>query len=192
MTTDPYNVTQALAAIRSDDPHAGDALLKLVYDELRTLAAAKMRHERPGNSLQATALVHEAWLRIVDDEGKALFENRAHFFSAAAEAMRRILIDRSRRRQAGIHGGGIEHCNVDEIEIAAPMQNDDELLQVHEALDKLAEEYPRKAEVVKLRFFVGLHIDECAKVLGISEATAKRDWTYARAWLYREIQLGKR
>jgi RNA polymerase sigma factor (TIGR02999 family) len=159
-------------------------LLVLVYSELRRLAAAKMSREAPGQTLQPTALVHEAWLRLGGDGQR--WENRAHFFGAAAEAMRRILIDRARRKLAARHGAGAEHLDADEIEIAAPGK-DDELLAVHEALDQLAAHDARKAEVVKLRYFAGLSIDEAADVLGISAPTAKRDWTYARAWLFREI-----
>ena len=130
-----------------------------------------------------TALVHEAWLRL----GDARFENRAHFFGAAAEAMRRILIERARRKLAARHGANAEHVDADDIEIAAPTQKDDELLAIHDALDKLAAHDARKAELVKLRYFAGLSIDEAADVLGISAPTAKRDWAYARAWLFREI-----
>ncbi len=177
------DLTLLLDALHRGEPDAAGALLAQVYAELRQLARAKMAREQPGHTLQPTALVHEAWLRL----GDQTFENRTHFFSAAAEAMRRILIDRARRKLAARHGGGAEHVGVDEIEIAAPTQKDDELLAVHEALDKLAAHDPRKAELVKLRYFAGLSIDEAADVLGISAPTAKRDWTYARAWLFREI-----
>jgi len=153
-----------------------------VYTELRQLARAKMASERFGHTLQPTALVHEAWLRLGDQR----FENRAHFFSAAAEAMRRILIDNARRRAAVRHGGGAEQVNADELEIAAPAQ-DEELLAIHESVDALAAHDARKAELVKLRYFVGLTIEEAAEVLGVSTPTAKRDWTYARAWLFRAI-----
>jgi RNA polymerase sigma factor (TIGR02999 family) len=159
-------------------------LLVLVYSELRRLAAAKMAREAPGQTLQPTALVHEAWMRLGGDGQR--WENRAHFFGAAAEAMRRILIDRARRKLAARHGGGGEHVDLDEVEIAAPAK-DDELLAVHEALDALATHDARKAELVKLRYFAGLSIDEAANVLGISIPTAKRDWAYARAWLFRKI-----
>ena len=177
------DVTRLLDALRSGDSTASERLLPLVYAELRQLARAKMAREQPGHTLQPTALLHEAWLRLGDQR----FENRAHFFGAAAEAMRRILIERARRKLAARHGGGAEHVDADEIEIAAPTQKDDELLAVHEALDALAAHDPRKAELVKLRYFAGLKIDEAAEVLGISAPTAKRDWTYARAWLFREI-----
>ena len=177
------DVTRLLGALQRGDRQAEDELLPLVYAELRQLARAKMAREQPGHTLQATALVHEAWLRL----GQQPFENRAHFFSAAAEAMRRILIDRARRKLAAKHGAGAEHVDVHDLEIAAPTAKDDELLAVHEALDALAAHDPRKAELVKLRYFAGLTIDEAADVLGISTPTAKRDWTYARAWLFREI-----
>jgi RNA polymerase sigma factor (TIGR02999 family) len=178
------DLTLLLDALHRGEPDAAGALLTQVYAELRQLARAKMARERPCHTLQPTALVHEAWLKLGDQR----FENRAHFFGAAAEAMRRILIDRARRKLAARHGAGAEHMAVDEIEIAASTSKDDELLAVHEALDALAAYDPRKAELVKLRYFVGLSIDEAADVLGISAPTAKRDWTYARAWLFREIQ----
>jgi RNA polymerase sigma factor (TIGR02999 family) len=180
------DVTRLLDAIQHGDPCASEALLPLVYAELRALARAKMAREQPGHTLQPTALVHEAWLRLGDQR----FENRAHFFGAAAEAMRRILIERARRKLAARNGAGAEHVDVDDIEIAAPTTKDDELLAVHEALDRLAAHDARKAELVKLRYFAGLSIDEAADVLGISGPTAKRDWTYARAWLFREIKAG--
>ena len=181
------DLTLLLDAIQRGEPDAPGALLAQVYAELRQLARAKMAREQPGHTLQPTALVHEAWLRL----GDARFENRAHFFSAAAEAMRRILIERARRKLAATHGAGAEHIDVDDIEIAAPTQKDDELLAVHEALATLATHDPRKAELVKLRYFAGLSIDEAAEVLGISAPTAKRDWTYARAWLFREIHAAR-
>ena len=180
------DINHLLDTLQEGDPVAADQLLVLVYAELRRLAAAKMSREAPGQTLQATALVHEAWLRLGGDGQR--WENRAHFFGAAAEAMRRILIDRARRKLAARHGGGVGHVDVDEIEIAAPAKDDDELLAVHEALDQLAAHDGRKAELVKLRYFAGLSIDEAAGVLGISAPTAKRDWTYARAWLFREIR----
>ena len=180
------DINHLLDTLQEGDPVAADQLLVLVYSELRRLAAAKMSREAPGQTLQPTALVHEAWLRLGGDGQR--WENRAHFFGAAAEAMRRILIDRARRKLAARHGGGQERLDVDEFEIAAPTEKDDELLAVHEALDKLAAHDARKAELVKLRYFAGLSIDEAADVLGISAPTAKRDWTYARAWLFREIK----
>jgi RNA polymerase sigma factor (TIGR02999 family) len=177
------DLTLLLDALRRGEPDAAGALLAQLYTELRVLARAKMAREQPGHTLQATALVHEAWLRLGDQS----FENRAHFFSAAAEAMRRILIDRARRKLAACNGGGVEHVDADDVEIAAPTPKEDELLAVHEALDALAGRDARKAELVKLRYFAGLSIDEAADVLGISAPTAKRDWAFARAWLYRAI-----
>jgi RNA polymerase sigma factor (TIGR02999 family) len=181
------DVTRILSAIEQGDPQAAEQLLPLVYDELRRLAAQKLAKEKPGQTLQATALVHEAYLRLVDAKQAQHWHSRRHFFGAAAEAMRRILIDRARRKLAARHGGGAKHVAADEIEIAAPEHKDDEVLAVHEALDALAAHDARKAELVKLRYFAGLTIDEAAEILGISAPTAKRDWTYARAWLFREI-----
>ena len=183
------DLTLLLDALHRGEPDAAGVLLAQVYAELRQLARAKMAREQPGHTLQPTALVHEAWLRLGGGAtgGEQRFENRAHFFSAAAEAMRRILIDRARRKLAARHGAGAEHIAHDEIEIASPAAKDDELLAVHEALDALAAHDPRKAELVKLRYFAGLTIDEAAEVLAISAPTAKRDWTYARAWLFRAI-----
>lgn len=181
-------ITLLLEACREGKMDAPGLLLEEVYAELRKVASAKIAREMPGQTLQATALVHEAWLRL----GDATFQNRAHFFGAAAEAMRRILIDRARRRQALRHGAGQQAAELDEaVEIAAPAAADDEVLAVHEALDRLAAEEPRKAEVVKLHYFAGLTFAEAADVLGISEPTAKRDWAYARAWLHREISAGR-
>jgi RNA polymerase sigma factor (TIGR02999 family) len=182
-------VTQLAALmqrVKGGDPSAADELLPLVYGELRLLAAQKMNRETPGQTLQATALVHEAWLRLGGDEQPA-WQNRAHFFAAAAEAMRRILIDNARRKRARRHGGNIERIPLDSLELASDME-DEQLLALHEALDRLAEHDAVKAELVKLRFFVGLTIEESARVLNLSEPTAKRYWAYARAWLYREIK----
>ncbi|MGI8601776.1 MAG: sigma-70 family RNA polymerase sigma factor [Verrucomicrobiales bacterium] len=180
------DVTRILNAVRQGDACAGDELMRAVYAELRRLANAKMAREQPGHTLQATALVHEAWLRLGDN----VFENRAHFFGAAAEAMRRILGESARRKKCGKHGGGAKHFDLAGLEIAAPVGDGDELLAVHDALDKLAAHDPRKADLVKLRYFAGLSFDESAEVLGISVATAKRDWSYARAWLHHEISTG--
>jgi len=168
------------------EPQAAAQLLVLVYDELRKLAALKLSREAPGQTLQATALVHEAWIRLGGDEQPG-WENRAHFFAAAAEAMRRILIDNARRRRALRHGADAEKVDLESIELTAEA-NDDRLLAVHEALDVLAKHDAAKAELVKLRFFVGLSVEEAAKVLGFSTPTARRHWAYARAWLYREIK----
>ena len=170
---------------------AADRLLLLVYDELRRLAAQKLTREAPGQTLQATALVHEAWLRLGGDRQPA-WQNRAHFFAAAAEAMRRILIDNARRKQADRHGGRVERTafTPDCLELAAGL-DDDQLLAVHEALEQLAAHDAVKAELVKLRFFAGLTMDEAAGVLELSVPTAKRYWVYARAWLYRAIQKNR-
>ena len=180
------DVTHILEAIRKGDPKAADELFPLVYDELRRVAACKMASESPGQTLQPTALVHEAWLRLGGAENLP-WENRAHFFGAAAEAMRRILIDNARRKRALRHGGGQQRLNLDDIDVAAGSEDDDQLLEVHEALDKFAAVDPIKAELVKLRYFAGMTIEEAAEVLGISAPTAKRYWAFARAWLFREI-----
>jgi RNA polymerase sigma factor (TIGR02999 family) len=180
------DATRILAAIEQGDPKAADALLPLVYGELRKLAGSKMAGEAPNQTLQPTALVHEAWLRLVGS-GETKFENRAHFFAAAAEAMRRILIDKARRKRAIRHGGDQQRVDLEVVEIAASA-DDDEILAVHDALDKLAAQNRVEAEVVKLRYFVGMTIDETAKVLGISVRTADYYWSHARAWLFREIK----
>ena len=160
--------------------------MPLVCDELRRLAAHKLANEAAGQTLQPTALVHEAWLRLVGNNGQAEFQNRAHFFAAAAEAMRRILIDRARRKRAVRHGGDQQRVDVEKMDLAAP-SDDDQLLAVNDALDKLAAEHKEEAELVKLRYFVGMTNEEAAEVLGISVRTAKYYWTHARAWLFREI-----
>ena len=182
------DVTLLLQRMAQDDPLAANELLTVVYEELRRIAVAKMSQESAGHTLQATALVHEAWLQLGGDQ-QANWQNRAHFFSAAAEAMRRILIGHARRKHALRRGGDAERVSLDEpgIDVAAP-ESDDDLLEVHEALDRLAVADPRKAELVKLRFFVGLSVEQAADVLGVSVPTAKRDWAYARGWLGREIQ----
>jgi RNA polymerase sigma factor (TIGR02999 family) len=180
-------ITQVLQQLEHGESQAAEALLPLVYEELRRLAASKLAREAPGQTLQATALVHEAWLRVQGDAGQR-WDSRRHFFAAAAEAMRRILIDNARRKQAVRHGGGLHRTDMepDHLPIAGGAP-DEELLAVHEGLDALAAQHPRKAELVKLWYFVGLTLEEAAAALGISERTAKRDWAYARAWLYREI-----
>jgi RNA polymerase sigma factor (TIGR02999 family) len=178
-------VTRILDAIQRGDSKAADALLPLVYDELRRLAAQRMAHEAPGQTLQATALVHEAWLRLGGDDQPS-WQNRAHFFAAAAEAMRRILIDNARRKNYLRHGGGAERVNLDGLDLAASV-DDEQLLALNEALDLLAAHDATKAQVVKLRFFAGLTIGQVARVLGVSEPTVKRHWAYARAWLFREM-----
>ena len=179
-------VTQILNAIQQGDPKAAGELLPLVYDELRKLAACKMASEAPGQTLQATALVHEAWLRLTGGQEQA-WDSRAHFFGAAAEAMRRILIENARRKKALRHGAGQARLDLQELEIAAPAP-DDQMLAIDDALNKLAVLDKEKAELVKLRFFVGMTVEEAASVLRISEATAKRWWVYARAWLYAEVR----
>lgn len=179
-------VTKILQAIDRGETKSADELLPLLYEELRKLAASKMAREAPGQTLQPTALVHEAWLKLVGGASPR-FSDRAHFFGAAAEAMRRILIDRARRKAARRHGGDQQRVDADEIEIAAPVQ-DDELLAVNEALEKFAALDATKAELVKLRFFVGLTLEQAAAVLGVSEPTAKRWWAYARAWLFEECR----
>lgn len=182
-------VTVILNRTHNGDPQAAADLLPLVYDELRRVAAARMAGNSPGQTLQPTALVHEAWLRLVGPDSAAQFKNRTHFFSAAAEAMRHILIDRARRKKAARHGGGQRRVDTNELEWEIPAPTDDEeLLAVNEALDRLATADPPKAELVKLRYFVGMTIEEAAAALGISEPTAKRRWALARAWLFNEIK----
>ena len=177
--------TQILESVEHGNPKAADKLLPLVYEELRKLAVAKMANELPNQTLQPTALVHEAWLRLVG-EANPNFSGRAHFFGAAAEAMRRILIDKARRKRAVRHGGDQQRVDIEVIDIAGP-GNDDELLAVNEALDKLAAIHAAQAEVVKLRCFVGMTNAEAAQALGLTERTAKYYWAHARAWLIREI-----
>jgi len=179
-------ITQILTAAQQGDPQAADNLLPLVYEELRRIAAAKMAHEAAGQTLQPTALVHEMWLRLGGDDQPS-WQNRAHFFAAAGEAMRRILIEKARRRQRISHGGDQERVDFDQIEIAAP-EDDERLLAVHDCLDKLAQEDSVKADVVKLRFFVGLSERETAEALGISERTVERHWAYAKVWLLQAIR----
>jgi RNA polymerase sigma factor (TIGR02999 family) len=178
-------VTRILSAIQNGNAHAAKELLPLVYDELRRLAASKLAREFPGQTLQATALVHEAWLRLGGEENK-IWNGRPHFFGAAAEAMRRILIESARRKRTLRHGGGQRRMDVQEIEIAVDVMNDD-LLEVNAALERFALQDKQKAELVKLRYFTGLTIDEAATILGVSAPTAKRWWAYARAWLHKDI-----
>jgi RNA polymerase sigma factor (TIGR02999 family) len=181
------DVTSILDRLHRGESKAAEELLPLVYDELRKLAAHKMASEKPGQTLQPTALVHEAWLRLGGGDAPD-FQNRAHFIGTAAEAMRRILIERARRRMAAKRGGGAEPVDLDEVEIPSPASSDDELLAVNEALEKLAALDPRKAELVKLRYFVGMTFEEAATTLGIAVPTAKQWWAYARAWLTVEIR----
>jgi len=180
------DVTRILQAAQKGDPKAAEELLPLVYEELRRLAAAKMAQEAPGHTLQPTALVHEAWLRLTGGLNQH-WDGRAHFFAASAEAMRRILIDRARRKRTPRHGGDLARVGVDELEIAAPSK-DEELLAVSEALGKFEQRDKEKADFVKLRYFGGFTLEEAAETLGISVPTASRWWTYSRAWLAKEIE----
>ena len=179
--------TQILERVEHGDPKAASELLPIVYGELRRLAAQKMANEAAGHTLQPTALVHEAWMRLGGADAPA-FQNRAHFFGAAAEAMRRILIEHARRRRAAKRGAGVEVVALDGLEIPSPVGDDDQLLAVDEALGKFAAVDPRKAELVKLRYFVGLDFEEAAAALGIAVPTAKQWWAYARAWLTVEMR----
>jgi RNA polymerase sigma factor (TIGR02999 family) len=182
-------VTRILSAINRDDPQAADQLLPLVYDELRTLAARRLANEKPGQTLQATALVHEAFLRLVDQDKVQGWDGRGHFFAAAAEAMRRILVEKAHRKRRLRHGGNRERQSLEENEpaIAAPVDAID-LLALNEALERLEAAFPRRARLVKLRYFAGFALPEIARMLGISQSTAEADWTYAKAWLKREMQ----
>lgn len=185
------DVTQILSQIEQGDPSAAEHLLPLVYDELRQLAAAKLQHEKPGQTLQATALVHEAYLRLVDAEKSEHWNSRGHFFGAAAEAMRRILVESGRRKKRLKHGGDHQRQNV---EIVEPTVDglDSDVLAIDEALTKFAEGHPKKASLVKLRFFAGLTLAEAASALELPIATADRHWKYSRAWLARELRAGLR
>ena len=181
------DVTQILAAIEQGNPHAAAELLPLVYDELRKLAAARLADEKPGQTLQATALVHEAYLRLVGADASAQWDNRGHFFAAAAESMRRILVEQARHKATLKRGGQRERQEIEPDDLpVTPLGDPLEILAVHEALDLLAAEAPRKAEVVKLRYFLGCTMTETAEVLGVAIKTAEEDWTYVRAWLRRQ------
>ena len=184
------DVTRILSQIEAGDPRAADQLLPLVYNELRNLAAARLALEKPGQTLQATALVHDAYIRLVDTEKAQHWESRRHFFSAAAESMRRILIENARRKRSPKHGGDRARHDIDHVQLAAPELGED-LLALDEALDRLAQKDPVKAELVKLRHFAGLTIEQAAEALQISPTTANRYWAYARAWLHREITGGE-
>ena len=179
------DVTQILNRVHQGDRKAADELLPLVYEELRKLAAAKMANQPPGQTLQATALVHEAWLKLAGQPSGS-WQNRQHFFRAAAEAMRQILIDRARAKQRAKRGAGQVRVNLEDIDLAAEAEPE-ALFLMDEALQMLTREHPEKAELVRLRFYVGLSVEETAQALGIPERTAKRRWTHARAWLFREV-----
>ena len=180
--------TVILSAIGAGESQAAEQLLVLLYDELRRLAASKLAQEAPGHTLQPTALVHEAWLRLVGDQNSS-FKNRKHFFCAAAEAMRHILIDRARRKQTRRHGGEYRRVDFEGIDLAAPSA-DEQMLAVHEALDKLGLEHPVQTEVVKLRYFGGMTNEEISEVLGILVSSVKNYWPFSRAWLLNEIEGG--
>ena len=183
------DVTHILSQIEQGDPTAAELLLPLVYDELRRVAAAKLSTEKSNQTLQTTALVHEAYLRLVDVKQAQRWNSKGHFFSAAAEAMRRILVDNARRKRALRRGGDRVRHDLDQIQPAAPVLSDD-LVALSDALDKLAKEEPEKSEVVKLRYFAGLTMEQIALAMGVSLATANRHWSYARAWLYKEVSKG--
>lgn len=179
-------VTRILDRVQQGDPQAASELLPVVYEELRRLAAVRLAQERPGQTLQATALVHEAWLRLTGS-AEVQWNGRGHFFGAAAEAMRRILVDRARSKARQRHGGQLQRVDLHQVTVAI-QDSDDTVLAVHEALEKLAEESPQQAEIVRLRYFVGLGMGEIAAALGVSEATVRRHWAYARSWLYAELR----
>lgn len=181
-------MSEITAALQSkvENGASDDQLMAAVYEKLRTMAKKRMANEREDHTLQATALVHEVWMRISDQQ----FENRRHFFSAASEAMRRILVDCARRKKAACRGGGLQRIDVNEIDALQWEQDDDEVLAIHDVLERLEEWEPRKAELVKLRYFIGMTGEEVADTLGISLATVNRDWAFARTWLFREINLG--
>jgi RNA polymerase sigma factor (TIGR02999 family) len=181
------DVTHVLSAIEKGDPQAAGELLPLVYAELRRLAKQRLAHEKPGQTLEATALVHEAYLRLVDGEAIERWESRGHFFGAAAEAMRRILVENARRKRAEKHGGRLARQELDDIDIATPPRSED-LLALDEALAKLEANDPVKARLVKLRYFAGLSEEDAARALGISRATVQRHWRYAKAWLLDEVR----
>jgi RNA polymerase sigma factor (TIGR02999 family) len=176
------DVTQILSRIESGDPTAAEQLLPLIYDELRKLASHRLAQEKPGQTLQATALVHEAYLRLVDGKQAQNWNSRGHFFAAAAEAMRRILVDNARRKKSAKGGGQLDRVELNDAHLAARVRDVD-LIALDEALEKLAALEPRKAELVKLRFFAGLSVDQAAEALGISASTAGADWAYAKSWL---------
>ncbi|PWU10190.1 MAG: RNA polymerase subunit sigma [Verrucomicrobia bacterium] len=180
------DVTQILDRVQQGDPRAAGELLPLVYEELRKLAAARMAQESPGQTLQATALVHEAWLRLTGGTERD-WNSRGHFFGAAAEAMRRILVERARKKASVRRGGGLEKVDWEHV-VLATEDSDDAVLALHEALETLAVTSPQKAEIVKLRYFAGMEHEEIAQALGVSEPTVRRHWAYARSWLYAEMK----
>ena len=179
-------VTRILSQVESGDPKAAEQLLPLVYNELRSLAAAKLAQEKPGQTLQATALVHEAYLRLVGQEDKLTWDGRGHFFAAAAEAMRRILVDAARRKKAAVRGGGRQRFDLEDADVIS-RASPERVLAIDDALAKLSDEDAAAASLVKIRVFAGCSLDESAAALGISRATAHRHWTYARAWLRAEL-----
>jgi len=181
------DVTKILSAIERGDENAADELLPLVYQELRKLAAAKLAHEKPGQTIQPTVLVHEAWLRLVENDPSRQWNGRGHFFAAAAEAMRRILIENARRKQSERHGGGRRRLDLDAVNPGA-VDRDDELLALDEALARLEQRWPDKALLVKLRYFAGMTIPEAAQAIGVSTATGERYWKFARAWLHAQLK----
>ena len=183
------DVTRILTAIEHGDLQASEDLLPLVYEELRRLAAQKLSQEKPGQTLQSTALVHEAYLRLVGSDDQQ-WDNRGHFFAAAAEAMRRILVENARRKKAVKHGGGLQRLDLDNADLVIE-QTPDDLIALDEALEKLAQQDPIKADLVKLRYFAGLTNEQAASSLGITPRIAERNWTYARTWLLREIRRGQ-
>jgi RNA polymerase sigma factor (TIGR02999 family) len=182
------DVTGILSDLERGEPQAAEELLPLVYDELRRLAAQRLAQERPGQTLQPTALVHEAYVRLVDTELVQRWDSRGHFFAAAAEAMRRILVERARRRGRIRHGGGLRRLDLDGTELAVDPSDDEEILRLDEALDRLAAVRPQAASLVKLRFFSGLTAEEAAPMVGLSPRTARRLWAFARAWLRRDME----
>jgi RNA polymerase sigma factor (TIGR02999 family) len=181
-------VTRILSAVEGGEPREAERLLPLVYDELRRLAAQRLAQEKPGQTLQPTALVHEAYLRLVDTETIRRWDSRGHFFAAAAEAMRRILVEQARRRGRLRHGGGLQQLDLLDSEVAAKPSDDDQILLLDQALTRLAAARPQAAELVKLRFFSGLTVEEAAPMLGLSPRTARRLWAFARAWLRRDME----
>lgn len=180
------DVTRILSAIEQGDQGASEHLLPLVYEELRRLANQKLAQEKPGQTLQATALVHEAYLKLVGGEADASWDNRGHFFAAAAEAMRRILIDHARRKRRGKHGGDLQRVDLNEVDLAT-LAAPDELLLIDEAIDKLAQEDSKAAQLVRLRYYAGLSVDDAAELSGLSRSTAYEHWSYAKAWLHAEL-----